>query len=119
MTERLSNTELKRVKQQICEFIITIYYSFKARCRQKLQSNYRSLLTEIVVLEHQKWHFRASGFKNFLWEGGGHTLRPPYDKGPSALKTVSLRKFSPDLMPSGGWTVWLLSIRKVQAKLGC
>ena len=29
MTERLSNTELKRVKQQICEFIITIYYSFK------------------------------------------------------------------------------------------
>ena len=38
MTERLSNTELKRVKQQICEFIITIYYSFKARCRQKLRS---------------------------------------------------------------------------------
>ena len=27
MTDRLSNTELKRVKQQICEFIITIYYS--------------------------------------------------------------------------------------------
>ena len=35
MTERLSNTELKRFKQQICEFIVTIYYSFKARCRQK------------------------------------------------------------------------------------
>ena len=56
-TERLSNTELKHVKQQICDFIITIYYSFKARCRQKLQSNYRRFLTEIVVLEHQKRHF--------------------------------------------------------------
>ena len=52
MTERLSNTELKRVKQQICQFIITIYYSFKARCRQKLRSNYRRFLTEIVVLEN-------------------------------------------------------------------
>ena len=30
MIDRLSNTELKRVKQQICEFIITLYYSFKA-----------------------------------------------------------------------------------------
>ena len=71
MTERLSNTELKRVKQQICEFIITIYYSFKARCRQKLRSNYRRFLTEIVALEHQKRHFRASRFKIFLEEGGG------------------------------------------------
>ena len=25
MTERLSNTELKRVKQQICKFIITFF----------------------------------------------------------------------------------------------
>ena len=71
MTERLSNTELKRVKQQICEFIITIYYSFKARCRQKLRSNYRRFLTDIVVLEHQKRHFRASRFKIFLGERGG------------------------------------------------
>ena len=76
MTERLSNTELKRVKQQICEFIITIYYSFKARCRQKLRSNYRSFLTEIVVLEHQKWHFRASRFKNFLRERGACPQTP-------------------------------------------
>ena len=102
MTERLSNTELKRVKQQICEFIITIYYSFKARWKQKLQSNYRRFLTEIVVLEHQKRHFRASRFKIFLGErGGGHAPRPPYDKGASALKTVSLRKFYPNLKPSG------------------
>ena len=33
---------------------------------QKLQSNYQRFLTEIVVLEHQKWHFIASKFKNFL-----------------------------------------------------
>ena len=84
MTERLSNTELKRVKQQICEFFITIYYSFKARCRQKLRSNYRRFLTKKVALEHQKRHFRASRFKIFLGEGGGrwHAPRPPYDKGP-------------------------------------
>ena len=83
-----------------------IYYSFKARCGQKLRSNYRRFLTEIVVLEHQKRHFRASRFKIFLGErGGGHASRPPYDKGPSALKTASLRKFYPTLKPSGGWTV--------------
>ena len=105
---------IKTVKQQICEFIIMIYYSFKARCRQKLQSNYRRFLTEIVVSEHQKRHFRASRFKIFLGErerererggGGGHAPRPPYDKGTSTLKTVSLRKFYPDLKPSGVWTV--------------
>ena len=61
LTERLSNTELKRVNQQICKFIITVYYSFKAR-RQNLRSNYRRFLTEIDVLENQKWHFRASRF---------------------------------------------------------
>ena len=85
MTERLSNTELKRVKQQISEFIIAIYYSFKARFRQKFRSNYQRFLTEIFVLEHQKWHFRASRFKVFLGERGGggwHAPRPPYDKGP-------------------------------------
>ena len=74
MTERLSDTELKRVKQQICEFIITIYYSFKACCRQNLRSNYRRFLTDIVVLEHQKRHFRASRFKTFL--GGGMHQTP-------------------------------------------
>ena len=97
MTERLSNTELKRVKQQICEFIITIYYSFKVRCRQKLRSNYRRFLTTIVVLEHQKRHFRASRFKIFLGERGGggrHAPRPPYDKEPSALKIISQKILS-------------------------
>ena len=74
--ERLSNTELKRVKQQIFEFIITMYDSFKARCRQKLRSNYRRFLTEIVVLEHQKWHFRASRFRIFLGERGGDSMPP-------------------------------------------
>ena len=62
MTEYLSNTALKRVKQQICEFIITIYYSFKARCRQKLRSNYRRFLPEIVVLEHQKSQKTSGGW---------------------------------------------------------
>ena len=62
MTEHLSNTALKRVKQQICEFIITIYYSFKARCRQKLRSNYRRFLPEIVVLEHQKSQKTSGGW---------------------------------------------------------
>ena len=70
MTERLSNT-IKTVKQQICEFIVTIYYSFKARCRQKLRSNYGRFLTEIVVLEHQKRHFRASS-----WGRGGEGMPP-------------------------------------------
>ena len=49
------------------------------------------------MLEHQKWHFRASRFKNFLREmggGGGHVPRPPFDKGPSALKTVSQKILS-------------------------
>ena len=78
MTERLSNKELKRVKQQICEFIITIYYSFKARCWQKLRSNFHRILTEIVVLEHQKWHFRASRFKNVLGERGGGMPPDPH-----------------------------------------
>ena len=78
MTERLLNTELKRVKQQISEFIIAVYYRFKARFRQKFRSNYQRFLTEIVVLEHQKWHFRASRFKVFLGErGGGGAGMPP------------------------------------------
>ena len=102
MTERLSNTELKRVKQQICQFIITIYYSFKARCRQKLRSNYRRFLTEIAVLENGI--LEPLDLKISWGRGGGHAPRPPYDKGPSALKTVSLRKFYLDLKPSGGWT---------------
>ena len=108
MTERLSNTELKRVKQ-ICKFIIAIYYSFKARCRQKLQSNYRRFLTEIVVLEHQKRHFRASRFKIFLGErAGGRGSGMP--AGPLMIRGLRrsrqyLRKFYPNLKPSGGWTV--------------
>ena len=96
VTERLSNTELKRVKQQICEFIITIYYSFKARCKQKLRSNYRRFLTEIVVLEHQKRHFRASGFKIFLGErGGGMPSDPHMIRGLPRLRQYLSENFIP------------------------
>ena len=48
---------------------------------------YPRFLTEIVVLEHQKWHSE------------------PLDLKFSAFKTVSLRKIFPDLKTSGGWTV--------------
>ena len=40
----------------------------------ELKSNYWRFLTEIVVLEYQKWYFRASRFKNFL---GGMPQDPP------------------------------------------
>ena len=43
---------------------------------QKLQSNYQRIVTETVMLEHQKWHFRAPRFKNFL---GG--MSPDPSKG--------------------------------------
>ena len=36
--------------------------------------NYQRFLTEIVVSEHQKWHSKPQGFKNFL---GGMTPDPP------------------------------------------
>ena len=53
-------------------------------------------MTEIVVLEHQKWYFRASRFKNFL----GASERRFH-----GLRQYLLKKFYPDLKLSGEWTV--------------
>ena len=52
------------------------YLILMSRETQKLRSNCRRLLTEIIVLEHQKWHFRASRFKTFLGKGGGGLMPP-------------------------------------------
>ena len=75
----------KILKKQKAEYVTLM----RPEKLKKLQE----ILPEIVVLEHLKWHFRASRFKNFL-EG----ISPdPLAKPSSALKTVSLRKVYPDL----------------------
>ena len=66
-----------------------------------MRSNYRRFLTEIVVLEHKKWHFRASRFKIFL---GGMHPDPPSQRRLRCLK------------PSGGWTVCKMNRSNVQVK---
>ena len=52
------------------------YLTLMSRKTEETARNYRRCLTEVVVLEHQKWHFRASRFKNFLG-GGMPAPRPP------------------------------------------
>ena len=42
------------------------YLTLMSRKTEETARNCRRFLTEIVMSEHQKWHFRASRFKNFL-----------------------------------------------------
>ena len=53
--------------------------------------NIHCLLYSFWCLECQKWHFRASRFKNFL---GGHAPRPPQKTGPYGSLIVTAAYYS-------------------------
>ena len=68
------------------------YLILMSRETQKLQSNNRRLLTEIILLEHQKWHFRASVDLKLSWgRGGGQCPLAALAIGASDWRLDSLR----------------------------
>ena len=79
-TRLICNQNRKNYDFDTCRDILSNFHKRKRNAKyltlmspktEEIARNYRRFLTEIVVLEHQKWYFRASRFKNFLREGGG------------------------------------------------